>query len=98
MFGSCVARLEKPPSHFATTKMDDSSSSSHNRNPTGKNQHTNCRELFHWWFKHFSDSRNTAAPDDEKVNDYLRKLHGRGIISKETIRQLLLKELGVTMR
>ena len=32
------------------------------------------------------------------VNEHLRVLHRRNITSKETIRQLLLKDLGVTMR
>jgi len=44
-----------------------------------------------------SQTQQHSCSDDEKVNNYLRELHGHGIVSKETIQQLLLKELGVTM-
>jgi hypothetical protein len=47
---------------------------------------------------HRSGVQYSATPDNEAVNEHLRMLHRRNITSKETIWQLLQKDLGVTMR
>ncbi|RDX41373.1 hypothetical protein OH76DRAFT_1423158 [Lentinus brumalis] len=68
-------------------------------NPTGRNQHRNCR-MSPSLIELYEPPENVvraATKDDSRVEEALRDYQRRNIVNKETIKQLLLAEHGIEM-
>jgi hypothetical protein len=81
--------------------MAESSSSNdfYNRNPTGKNQHTDCRAC--WIVSNrciLLTAKPIASKGDSHVKEILTEYHRRGITDRVMISELLLVEHGIKMR
>jgi hypothetical protein len=73
------------------------SSSFHNKNPTGTNQHSDCHMDDHLPSLTSLSHVFIATPDNENVNTLLKQYHRDGITNKKIISGLLGKK-GYTMR
>lgn len=66
--------------------------------PTGKNQHTHCRECSTCFQGCLVQVIVTAPANDDRVADILRDYHRKNITNKKTISKLLRAEHGIQMR
>ena len=69
----------------------------HSNNPTGTNQHSDCRTDDHFSLLTCLSHVFIATPDNENVNNLLKQYHRDGITNKKIISGLLSKK-GYTMR
>jgi len=68
------------------------------RNPTGKNQYSECRECAIPIFATFCIDLGLAPQEDPYVRELICKYDREGVKSPKTISELLLADHGIKMR